>query len=97
MKYKEDDFYQPCGCRSVGKCSHNDFAWKMALDAMVDDFAHHMKLKLTKKFLEGKTGWDDPDWTEEQIMQALKSHVEKENGDMIDVANFAMFLWNRRQ
>lgn len=95
MKYSEEDFQRPCGCRSAGECSHNDFAWMHALNTCVDAFAAEMKRKLVKKFLEGRTGWDDPNWTNEQIMQALKEHVDKPNGDMVDVANFAMFRWNR--
>ena len=96
MKLCEEDFRVDCGCRAIGECSHNDFAWKRALDACVDAFSEDMKRKLVKKFLEGKSGWDDPGWTKEQIMKSLKEHIDKDNEDMIDVANFAMFLWNRQ-
>ena len=96
MRFCEADFQQSCGCRSVGECSHGDFVWLHALDALLTAFTAEMRKKLIRKFTEGRTGWDDPEWTEDQIMQALREHVEKENGDMVDVANFAMFLWNRR-
>lgn len=95
MQFTEDQYRKPCNCRSVGECSCNTFAWKKALDAMVDSFAEQMKAKLSRKALEGKTGWDDPNWTPDMIKQNLIEHVEKENGDMVDVANIAMFLWNR--
>lgn len=95
MKFCEKDFMEPCGCRSSGEYNHNLLSSQKALYAMVDEFARQMKDKLFKKFLEGKSGWDDPSWTEEQIMEALKEHVRKDNRDMVDVANLAMFLWNR--
>ena len=52
-----------------------------------------MKQKLFRKYFEGYTGWDNPSWTPDKIMKALKDHIEKR--DMVDVANFAMFLWNK--
>jgi hypothetical protein len=94
MKFYEEQFEVVCGCRLVGECHCNDFAWKKALDALVAAFASDIVRKLTRKALEGKSGWDDPDWTTEQIEQALRDHVDK--GDPVDVANFAMFLWNRQ-
>lgn len=93
MRYKTEDYRQPCNCRSVGECSHNSFAWKEALDACVDAFAKEMKRKLQEKFLEGKSGWDDPSWPREDILRQLQEHLKK--GDMIDVANFALFAWNQ--
>ncbi len=93
MKFQETDFEVVCGCRSVGECHHNDSAWGRALEGITEGFRNAMLSKLRRKAVEGKSGWDDPDWTKEQILEALKEHVEK--GDMVDVANFAMFLWNR--
>lgn len=97
MKFCEDDFRVNCNCRSVFECSCNDMVWKQSLDACVDAFADAMKRKLKEKFLQGKTGWDDPFWTKDMIIDALKEHIEKGNEDMVDVANFAMFLWNRQE
>ena len=64
-----------------------------SLSAMIDCFSRAMENKLLAKLKSGRSGWDDSSWTEEDILKALKEHLEK--GDMIDVANFAMFYWNR--
>ncbi len=95
MRVREDDFIVPCACRTPGECTHNHGLWKIALDKLVDQFADAMKTKLTEKAVyDGKTGWDDPAWTPEQITQAMRDHIDK--GDPVDVANFAAFLWNRQ-
>jgi hypothetical protein len=94
MRFTEEAFEVVCGCRSAGECTHNAFAWKKALETMVDAFAAEMKTKLLQAAIhKGRSGWDNPDWTVEQIEQRLREHVEK--GDMRDVANLAMFRWNR--
>ncbi len=95
MRHTTEQHMAPCGCRSVGECEHNTFAWAKALDACVDDFAEAMKRKLRQKFIEGKSGWDDPTWPIEDVIAQLAAHVEK--GDMVDVANFAMFAWNKNE
>lgn len=82
-----------CGCRAIGECMHNVGAELKALDTLVDLFSLEMKRKLRRKMGEGKSGWDDPDWQEKDIIAQLIIHVDK--GDMVDVANFAMFKWNR--
>jgi hypothetical protein len=94
MRHSEAQYHQACGCRSVGECDHNSWNWSKAIDALVDDFAKHMKSKLRMKAMEGKSGWDDPEWTRDQIKRAMIEHVDK--GDPVDVANFAAFLWNRQ-
>jgi len=93
MKFKSDMLDVACGCRSSGECNCNDFNWVGVFNNMVDAFSEEMKAKLKKKFMEGYKGWDDPGWTKKQIIHALRNHIEK--GDMSDVANFAMFAWNR--
>lgn len=95
MKHKTEDHLVNCGCRSVGECSHNDYAWMLALDACIDDFADNLKQKLHRKALEGKRGWDDPNWLRSDIIAQLRLHIGK--GDMLDVAAFAMFAWNQEQ
>lgn len=84
---------KPCGCRSVGECSHNTFAELDALDAMVDAFAVAMKAKLRKKWREGQRGWDDRE-CERGIRNALAWHVERGQGQEVDIANLAAMLWN---
>ena len=65
----------------------------MALDKCVNAFAEAIKTKLVHKYLEGRSGWDDPEWPREDILKQLRAHIDK--GDMIDVAAFAMFAWNQ--
>lgn len=88
-----ENMRQPCGCRSVGECTHNTFAELTALDAMVDAFAAEMKKKLHKKWREGQRGWDDRD-CEQGIRTALARHVARGPGQEVDVANLAAMLWN---
>lgn len=95
MKHTTEKYSVDCGCRSVGSCQHNNYAWKLALDACVDEFALEMKVKLTVCFLKGKTGWDDPEWSRADILSQLRQHINK--NDMVDVANFAMFAWNKEE
>ena len=97
MRHCESDHTVNCGCRTAGECNHNDFAWKKALDACVDDFAARMKEKLAKKHMQGKSGWDDPKWPRDDIIRQLVEHATKQNADMVDVGNFAMFAWNQGQ
>lgn len=93
MKHTVEQHMIPCGCRSVEECSHNDFVHLKALAACVDDFAKEMAKKLAWEARQGKQGWDDPGWQREEILEQLRQHLEK--GDMVDVANFAMFAWNQ--
>lgn len=61
------------------------------IDSLVDAFAQEMKNKLHKAEEKGRFGWDTD--SSEVLMRLLVEHIEK--GDMVDVANFAAFLWNR--
>lgn len=77
---------ETCGsdCRSL---PHPD-------DAAVDRFAATMKWKLAKKRAEGRGGWDNPAVCSiDDLARMLVTHVAK--SDPIDIANFAMMLWNR--
>ena len=73
------------------------FCKAVAIFSCVDAFAEEMKAKLIDKLTKGYSGWDDPEWSSEQIKKTLKEHLDKSNSDMVDVANFAMFLWNRQE
>jgi len=94
MKYFTQKYIESCGCRSVGECTHNLFAEPTALADLTKDFSEAIRVKIRKKFRDGVSGWDDPNWSEDEILEQLKMHVEK--GDMVDVAALAMFLWNRK-
>lgn len=61
----------------------------------VTRFTHRMIAKLEKKRREGRGGWNYPDECSMKFLrQLLKEHMAK--GDMIDIANIAMFIWNRQ-
>lgn len=63
-------------------------------DVAVDRFAAAMKAKLAKKREQGYSGWDEPDeCTVDSLARMLVEHLPK--GDTVDIANFAMMLWNR--
>lgn len=89
-------FVKPCGCRSVGECQHNSVAGLEALDALVNAFAAEMKKKLRRKALEGRSGWDDPQYAD-GIRTAMIEHAQRGPGQEIDVANLAAMLWNFAQ
>lgn len=58
----------------------------------VDRFAAAMHAKMTDKRLQGYSGWHN-DCTTLHLLKLLNEHLPK--GDMLDVANFAMMIWNR--
>ena len=63
-------------------------------DVGVDRLAAAMKAKLAEKRAEGYGGWNDPDECPPgRLAQLLHDHLSK--GDPLDIANFAMMLWNR--
>lgn len=86
-----EDFVRRCGCRSAGECLCNPFVGMQALEKLVKVFGKEMVRKLRQKMWEGRGGWDDPK-IREFLKASLKEHIEK--GDMVDVANIAMFIWN---
>lgn len=61
-------------------------------DEFVDIMASEMKAKLAKKCTEGWSGWQRAPI--ENLAEMFLEHIGK--GDMIDVANFAMFLQFRQ-
>lgn len=65
----------------------------------VDRFALAMKKKLAKKRTEGRSGWNTTPalgWgcNVRELESMLRQHLEK--GDVVDIANFCMMVWNRR-
>lgn len=64
------------------------------INRAIDQFAEAMKEKMEEKYYEGYTGWDDITGVEGVIVQKLKDHTRRGNGQWVDVANFAMMLWN---
>lgn len=66
-----------------------------AADAIgVARFSLAMSNKLDAKRAEGRGGWNNPEeCSVESLCVMLADHVKK--GDMVDIANFAMMIWNR--
>ena len=77
--------------RTVG-VSHCNCQERNALCKLVDAFASEMKKKLLQSLDRGKSGWDDSSWERKDALSQLAEHIKK--GDMVDVANFAAFIWN---
>ena len=72
---------------------YQEIAELVALKTCCESFTAEMQAKLVKQHEKGNSGWDDPQWTKADIKEALIEHIQK--GDMVDVALFAMFNWNR--
>ncbi len=66
-------------------------AQQEALGALLDAFVKEMGGKIFQKMEEGYVGWDDV--SQIKLMKE-KLLTNLENGDMVDVAALAMFLWN---
>jgi hypothetical protein len=65
-------------------------------DLAVDSFAAAMKVKLAKQRAKGYGGWSNKDeCPTERLQTMLAEHLAK--GDPVDVGNFAMMLWARRE
>ncbi len=66
---------------------------KFALTLCVEEFAREMRMKLFDKTDQGYVGWADKTCiSPDELREKLKEHIDK--GDMVDVANFAMMIWN---
>ena len=64
--------------------------------AGVSAFAQAMNDKLYAKTRAGRGGWWNPaECSIEDLLTLLAGHVKK--GDMVDIGNFAMMIWNRQQ
>jgi len=59
-----------------------------------EDFSKIVHIKLLKHYHGGRTGWDNPSWTSEDIQKVLYEHIDK--GDPIDIAALAMFWWYKK-
>ena len=86
---------------------HNDE--QKSLFEAVDHFAEAMKKKLVSKQRSGWSGWDDTDrWTQHTLRRNMMAHILHsttwggvdvsestfEPPNLVDMANFCMFLWN---
>jgi hypothetical protein len=64
-----------------------------ALEMCVDEFAAWMREKLISKLNEGYGGWDSRPVEEFKI--EIRKQIDFEGFDPIDVALYAMFIWNQ--
>lgn len=66
-------------------------------------FNHAMEKRLTEKQSDGFSGWDADDFDSFNIPMRLVRKANKVAGgkencakkDLVDIANFAMFLWTK--
>jgi hypothetical protein len=57
-------------------------------------FSRAMREKLERKRKAGRAGWNRPqECSVAELRSMMMEHVAK--GDLVDVANFAMMIWNR--
>ena len=83
---------QPCANQRKGTRMNDDN--ERFDNAAVNGFATAMKEKLAAKRAQGYGGWADTEQCSTlRLSNMLKNHVEK--GDPVDVANFAMMIYNR--
>ena len=76
----------------------------------VERFTRAMNAKLAKKRGGGRGGWNHEPYTVQpdrgdrvlrfgctvaKLRKMIREHFENGNGDMLDIANFAMMIWNR--
>ena len=96
-------FRRPVGTKGVARAADiriTEVSDSKTADSLgVARFAEAMKKKLSRKRREGKRGWNrtpESGWgcSVRELEQMLKQHLAK--GDVIDVANFCMMVWNRR-
>ena len=68
----------------------------MSDEAALACFVHAQQVKLYRKRRQGYGGWDDETkCSVADLRRLLTEHIEK--GDMVDIANFAMMIWNRER
>lgn len=80
------------------EAENKDLADLTKLRRTVQLFSSGMKQKLMNKHFQGFRGWDSMSLKE--VTDALVSHImnlerDYRPEDMIDIANFAMFMWHK--
>ena len=73
---------------------YQEIAELAALKTCCEEFAAEMQASLVETHKAGRRGWDDYEWSEEDIKKQMIKHITK--GDMVDVGIFAMFYWNKQ-
>lgn len=63
-----------------------------ALTNLCDDFNSRISEKILEQLKRGWGGWDDPEWTQIDILDRIQEQIGRQNIDPIDIAILAMFL-----
>lgn len=67
----------------------------------VDEFAEIMKRRMGHKFFEGLTEWDNPElkrnFLQRMLQNANHANLYIDKNSLIDVANYAMMVWQINQ
>lgn len=92
MKHKTSNYDHLVGEESDRQDAQY-FNEQRALNMLIIDGCAEVRAKLEAKHAAGARGWDDPQWSINQIKNAIKVHLHK--GDPIDVIALALFWWNR--
>jgi hypothetical protein len=64
--------------------------------ALVDAFAAKMKERFLARIHEGKRGWDDPNQVSDEALKFSMASCA-ELGELVDMANYAVMIWNREE
>jgi len=94
MKYKKDHFKK----MAKETPERDEYADLEALRECVKSFSKNMEKEITIQLLKGNKHWDNElVFTEEENLEHIKRLAEnaKTANDYVDLANFAMFMWNR--
>lgn len=84
MKYSVDDY------------EDKKLTEQEALSDCAEDFMNSVRYRVLEKFEAGYSGWSNPIFPTNDIKLFIKNELQKEELDPIDIAAFAMFLWNRQ-
>lgn len=84
MKYDTERYLRP----------YRYQAEEQALKNLIHAFTNEMRDRIAEKFKEGRSGWDDPQWTNIDIKKQIIEQLR--DGNYVDVANLAMFAWNHK-
>lgn len=75
----------------IARQQNDNSAERHADDLAIDNFVGAMRAKMAASRGKGRSGWLQ--CPVERLQAMLNEHLKK--GDPVDVANFAMMLWNR--
>lgn len=94
MKHRKEQYLHNIKNPTNGQFANADL---YSLEDCTETFSQSMMHRLRKIFFEGESGWDDPDWSIDEIKMRIEKKLNeaKTDDDFIDIANLAMFAWNK--